>query len=92
MSEIKPTPTPGPWTIDEQLPGRYAIEPNVAWLGASSSHQPGENLSNARLIAAAPELLAALEEMARFCQTGDYDGKDPLDMAFEAITKARGEL
>jgi len=22
---------------------------------------------------------------------GDYDGKDPLDMAFEAIKKAKGE-
>jgi hypothetical protein len=91
MNEIKPTPTPGPWEIDERFPGSYAIEPNVAWLGASSSHQNGENLANARLIAAAPELLEALEEMARFCQTGDYDGRDPLDMAFEAIAKAKGD-
>ena len=91
MNKIKPTPTSGPWTIDERYHGSYAIEPNVAWLGASSSHQNGENLANAQLIAAAPDLLEALQEMTRFCETGDYDGKDPLDVALQAIAKAKGD-
>jgi len=93
MSEIKPTPTTGPWEIDERFPGSYGIEPNVAWLGASSSHRPGENLANARLIAAAPDLYHALW-LAR-----SYAYKTGMNTAYphewekmnQALAKAKGE-
>jgi hypothetical protein len=91
MSEIKPTPTPGPWEIDERFPGCYGIEPNVAWLGASSSHQPGENLANARLIAAAPDMLAALENCLYIGASESLKEKIR-DQARAAILKAKGEL
>jgi hypothetical protein len=92
MNEIKHTT--GPWTIEERYPGSYAIEPNVAWLGASSSHQPGENLANARLIAAAPDLYYALW-LAR-----SYAYKTGMSTAYphewekmnRALAKAKGEL
>jgi hypothetical protein len=92
MSDSKPTP--GPWQIDERFPGSYAIEPTVAWLGASSGHQPGENLANARLIAAAPDLYHALW-LAR-----SYAYKTGMSTAYPhewekmntALAKAKGEL
>jgi hypothetical protein len=87
MIEIKHTT--GPWTIDERFPGSYAIEPNVAWLGASSSHQPGENFANARLIAAAPELLAALQSIM---SSESAILTELREQAERAIAKAKGEL
>jgi hypothetical protein len=93
MSEIKPTPTTGPWEIEQRYTA-YAIEPNVAWLQSSSSHQPGENLANARLIAAAPDLYYALW-LAR-----SYAYKTGMSTAYphewekmnRALAKAKGEL
>jgi hypothetical protein len=89
-----PKHTSGPWEIEERFSGSYAIEPNVAWLGASSSHQPGENLANARLIAAAPDLYHALW-LAR-----SYAYKTGMSTAYprewekmnQALAKAKGEL
>tara|TARA_R100000458_G_C8275761_1_gene250919 strand:+ start:1661 stop:1846 length:186 start_codon:yes stop_codon:yes gene_type:complete len=48
-----------------------------------------EDIANARLIAAAPELLAALENLHDACER--WNQEDPvLKSAREAITKARG--
>jgi hypothetical protein len=65
--------TPGPWTIDEKLEGQTCItskqhgsfaEPIICRV-FDSSHVPlSEQDANARLIAAAPELLEALQMMA----------------------------
>jgi len=92
MNEIKHTT--GPWEIDERYRDSYGIGPNVAWLGASSSHKPGENLANARLIAAAPDLYHALW-LAR-----SYAYKTGMNTAYphewekmnQALAKAKGEL
>ena len=81
-----PKHTSGPWEIEERFSGSYAIEPNVAWLGASSSHQPGENLANARLIAAAPEMLAALKLAEKFGEESAMRSIDP--DAWDAINSA----
>lgn len=92
--------TPGPWTMHPRFDDGAevrALAP-VAWCGVASTHGASGNQSidaaearaNARLIAAAPDLLAALEDIAR----GDYS--DPLCMrtpeqrAREAIAKAKG--
>lgn len=55
--------TKGPWRLYRRHTGSFDVAPNVAWLGASSIHKPGENEANARLIASAPDLLEALGEM-----------------------------
>jgi hypothetical protein len=91
MSAAKPAPAP--WRIDERYPGSYSIEPDVAWLGASSSHQPGENFANARLIAAAPEMLAALELAKQFGHENAMRAIDPdgWDAINAAISSAKGE-
>ena len=93
--------TPGPWTwegITQTATGRgyYAISTDgreVAAVGRCTPH-------DARLIAAAPELLAALEELAAFadlCNTalvssGEHvAGPCPyVDRARQAIAKAEG--
>jgi len=64
--------TPGKmWQVYERYPNSYAIancdedgvRTDIAWLGKSASRINEVNLANARLIAYAPELLEALEEM-----------------------------
>jgi len=50
--------TPGPWTCRPTEDGAYALNPSgVGWLRCSKD----ETWANARLIAAAPDLLAACE-------------------------------
>ena len=92
--------TPGPWRIDR----------NNSWPIYVSAESDGEGVAmmdgllelreaNARLIAAAPELLQALEWMqSLFLPSGAYQEKfqDQLSMALEkaeaVIRKAKGEL
>lgn len=84
--------TPGPWSIEERYTDSYAINPNVAWLGASSSDKEGENEANAHLIAAAPDLLVALEEvLSCISETRGADARAAVEMAQAAINKAKGE-
>ncbi len=60
--------TPGPWDVFES-PGLVSVmkancnDEVVHWAGFDSSHFPEQNLANAHLIAAAPELLMALESI-----------------------------
>lgn len=90
--------TPRPWQINhDDGEGHYLIGPKV-----------GENVSmafekaDARLIAAAPDLLAALERLIHACSTGDYrrngtprgvamPSRDQVDEARTAIAKARNQ-
>jgi hypothetical protein len=102
MSDLKHTP--GPWIADRydvRQSGSTGSRMVAAICYTGPHHTPAseypkscrlQDEANARLIAAAPELLEALEEMTRFCETGEYEGRDPLSAAFEAITKAKGEL
>ena len=46
------------------------------------------NEADRRLIAAAPELLEALEALLNLHDDGDYDGPDPAEQARAAIAKA----
>lgn len=63
---MKTTHTPGPWTIDNDrstvcMAGQRVI------VGPAPDGAPREvEIANARLIAAAPELLAALRQVAMF--------------------------
>jgi hypothetical protein len=93
MSEHKHTP--GPWVLDETSPTSrriYANEVdrrNEQILATVSAHQwYEEGLANARLIAAAPDLLAACEKLAAIEDVQDVN--DARDMARAAIAKVKG--
>lgn len=84
--------TPGPWQVLPPKEGQpsitIAIPSNDAVYVAGSTKE-----ANARLIAAAPELLEALEAMVEmYGPRGSniiWDG--PIPLAQEAINKARGQ-
>lgn len=89
--------TPGPWTVHGRRAGltiRDAKDRPVAepWL-TDISHDERE--ANARLIAAAPELLAALYTVlgSDMAQREEDEGRvsDTLNTLRAAIAKARGE-
>lgn len=81
--------TPGPWKVfhaiameDDGTPMLYAV------VGATDTRTAVECEANERLIAAAPELLKALEHLLR-CTAIPDDWAEP---ARAAIAKARGEV
>lgn len=84
--------TPGPWTVSiEGLVGSYRVEESAAHEREAIRADDNERAcriteADARLIAAAPDLLAALEQIAR---TGYTDIGDRL-MVEAAIAKATG--
>lgn len=80
--------TPAPWHLDEEF---LAIHFN-AWNGGISLHKDTPNgLANARLIAAAPDLLAALEYMLREQEKEGFGDEMPdILQARAAIAKATG--
>lgn len=87
---IKATHTPGPWryepytkTIRSQ-PSNYWLTTMDSWDGAVN------NEANARLIAAAPEMLEALEQIQKWIECGPEVGKMPCAAIDAAIRKARG--
>ena len=53
--------TPSPWIVNERFPGSYNIDGPDIWLGASSAKTKEQNLADAFLVSAAPEMLEALE-------------------------------
>ena len=90
--------TPGPWRVlaDEQImgrpiSGRWAVEEDGAYICLDPEWDDecyAESFANARLIAAAPELLAALEQIKCLAPPGTMFRVD----AEAAIAKARGKL
>lgn len=91
--------TPGPWTFDTKRSPARLVAGNSAALAMvyltdpETKKRSAEHLANARLIAAAPELLEALE--ALYVQE-DWEGEDidpasPIGKARAAIASARGE-
>ena len=91
--------TPGPWAYivpdgyvvrHPQIYSDFGPVANATWLGENKLDQLN---SNARLIAAAPDLLEALEEIV---SAADGDGWNQLDgnlrKARAAIAKATGGL
>lgn len=93
---MQTTHTPGPWQYSPcEITGRYSIYHNgpVAYCGDTTA-SPGDGEANARLIAAAPELLAALVALVGEADLGEVDLDDDdrakLDVARAAIAKATG--
>ena len=102
--------TPGPWIVDYSGPARIAIADTMGNEVALCSMQcecGDTDEANARLIASAPELLAALEHAAKLARIELEqfleDGWQPESMAVAAIrqnlavyetavAKAKGEI
>jgi len=93
--------TPGPWHTSQFQPGeifsedgRMRLEKDGTTLYpiAKTFDFDGESEANARLIAAAPELLEACEMVSKsFSECYDTDAQGPLAKARAAIAKALGE-
>ena len=94
----RPKHTPGPWVIervDKQYYDSHTGQPSstLSWMNidsggrtVASAHSFTENMeANARLIAAAPEMLEALQEIERGVST-----LDAARIAAKAIAKATG--
>lgn len=93
--------TPGPWHYSPTHYGKAydigaADGDNVALVYGPSENGSDFFRANARLIAAAPELLAALEEMVEVHPRYNRDHwpvlADALDHARAAIAKAKGDF
>lgn len=91
--------TPGPWQCDLQGYGAFTIEKDAHDFGSyvviadRGSHETrvDEMHANARLIAAAPELLEALQDLLDLAVGHDLPCSDPERLAArEAIAKALG--
>ena len=87
--------TPTPWRIDDYGYG-YKIEPNICWIGETTSVPPEQLRANADLIAAAPEMYWFIKHLttttghALLSQAG-YLGEELYNDAKELCRKARGE-
>ena len=84
---MKTTHTPGPWHVDvtdadADVHSGFGM---VACTVGHPSNQDDEGRSNARLIAAAPELLAALESIAGIPQ---HPRDDARNLYFLAVAKS----
>jgi hypothetical protein len=92
--------TPGSWTIEEDLnygdefwyggPKGFTITVGPAVLGDTTKRTIPEHQANARLIAAAPELLACLKELQRLTYQLVFN-RDLAERVSAAIAKAEGK-
>jgi len=84
--ETKTTHTPGPWTTQ---PIGDETECNILGAGRELIATVSDN--DAKVIAAAPDMLAALKRFARAMEQGNYPEMQGVACdAFEAIRKAEG--
>jgi hypothetical protein len=100
----QPKHTPGPWTVDphflDDIMAADGLDVATVVLTGEHCRDMPERRANARLIAAAPELLEACKEAALFMRSAIEDrvmleGFDPeshhgLKMVRAAIIKAEG--
>ena len=94
--------TPGPWTVsNEESPLDFQMEVRVTSGEAQICYfieSNNEAIANARLIAAAPDLLDALQELiyiagvlAQTCLGDEGQKENCLDRAIAAVEKATGK-
>ena len=82
--------TAGPWRYSKAHNDIISMAPGVK-SDVVAEYVLGVSLANARLIAAAPELLEALEELIAATQHLDQCHQATADKARAAIAKAKGE-
>jgi hypothetical protein len=86
--------TPGPWVVDPAVRQGFTVYAPKEGFIVGTQDEEGrygaiESEANARLIAAAPDLLALAERIARLPEHGHYLAL--IDQASAAIAKATGE-
>lgn len=87
--------TPGPWAFAKYSKKRFGLgcAGHGAWMFLQTIYEDADSpelRANARLMAAAPELLAALEEVLAYCVEHGHDWMC-MAQARAAIIKATGE-
>lgn len=93
----KGTPTTGNWRFERGVGQYFKVvgDKKLAHVWSLGDDYPNsiEAKANARLMAAAPDLLEALEEL--YNEAEDFDNTDPhievMEKAKQAIKKAKGE-
>jgi len=94
--------TPGPWYSWESegvcgVGKNHSNLADILTVVRESNRPHAEDVANMRLIAAAPDLLAAAERYLDFRHTGDigmgheYSGEHPQTQLKNAIARARGD-
>lgn len=95
MSKAKVGHTPGPWDLEDSGVDEayvYFLDAGPAWIPCDVHSGPdNHDWANARLIAAAPDLLEALEAIEARVRVVIGAHAPELKHAREAIAKARGE-
>ena len=93
----KPSFTPGPWRTDEFYDAVLSDvikddgQDDVVCSFDYGNKPDDEQIANAHLISAAPELYEALAEMCANFTSGNPDQREAIARAREALDKARGE-
>lgn len=85
--------TPGPWMLDpcgDVLGNRNTKDDNGMVCTMCRDRNDEEGVSNARLIAAAPDLLHALRQMVANAEADGKTYRSCYNQAVAAITKAEG--
>lgn len=80
--------TPGPWVFDEENDGGIYGNNMRTYVGAAVKLGTDEGAANAFLIAAAPDLLDALQLLEKLLLAGQPPGSEDLEQARTAIAKA----
>ena len=88
----KHTHTSGPWNVSGTFGTAITVGKNHTHIAQATSTGIPNCEANARLIAAAPELLAALEMMLDFESLHTFDQIKARKAARTAIAKAKGEV
>jgi hypothetical protein len=82
--------TPGPWSFEDESPHINKVRSQGDIIAQVIGDSP-EADANARLIAAAPDMLEALEAVYRWQIEAIGDEDRVLDLVADAINKARGQ-
>jgi hypothetical protein len=88
--------TPAPWVLEQDgdVYVRLALDNVLRCMDERSDVATSQDYANARLIAAAPDMLAALQMVEAIWsrdQTANIDPESPLAKVRAAIKKATGE-
>lgn len=88
------THTPGPWRVHTEVPNRILLNGSHSYeVECRTGDEPTYDAADVRLMAAAPELLAALIKMRdEFCGSAECKAQDDAwAFAQQVIEKAGGE-